>query len=289
MLRGPRGARTRTLAVLSAVAASFVLAQGQTPKRMAITLDDLPFGYPETLTITEQRDAVARVLAALERHGITATGFVIGRAVTDVNRELVDAFVRAGHHIGNHSFSHQDLGKVTVDEYVRDIQRGAEAIGPWVKGPHYFRYPFLRRGDTVEKRDAVARWLIAHDVVVAPVTIDNNDYEYNRRLVDAKAGGREIDVHDAYFDHMFEAVSYYEAKGRAITGRAVDQILLLHMNYLNGLYLDRLLQRFRDDGWSFITLEEALTDDVYQLQYDYVGVQGAGHLDAIRPADSNVR
>jgi hypothetical protein len=36
-------------------------------------------------------------------------------------------------------------------------------------------------------------------------------------------------------------------------------------------------------GWSFITLEQALKDEVYRLKYDYVGVQGAGHLDAIRP------
>ena len=61
----------------------------------------------------------------------------------------------------------------------------------------------------------------------------------------------------------------------------VKQVLLLHMNYLNALYLDDLLQRFREDGWSFITFEEALKDEVYPLKYHYVGVQGAGHLDAI--------
>jgi hypothetical protein len=65
-------------------------------------------------------------------------------------------------------------------------------------------------------------------------------------------------------------------------GRAVKQVLLLHMNYLNSLYLDALLQRFRDHGWSFITFEQALKDDVYRMKYDYVGVQGAGHLDAIK-------
>jgi len=26
-----------------------------------------------------------------------------------------------------------------------------------------------------------------------------------------------------------------------------------------------------------------LKDDMYRLKYDYVGVQGAGHLDAIKP------
>lgn len=57
----------------------------------------------------------------------------------------------------------------------------------------------------------------------------------------------------------------------------------LPFGYLNALYLDDLLQRFRDNGWSFIPFEAALTDEVYGLKYDHVGVRGAGHLDAIRP------
>jgi peptidoglycan/xylan/chitin deacetylase (PgdA/CDA1 family) len=250
---------------------------------MAITFDDLPFAYARNLTIGEQREAVARVLATLDKHRVTATVFVIGRSVTDANRSLVDDVVRAGHVVGNHSFSHQDLGVVSVEDYVMDIQKGEDAIRPWLKGIQYFRYPFLRQGNTVEKRDAVLSWMASRGIAVAPVTIDNNDYEYNQQLVDAKAAGRAIDVRDAYLDHMMAAASSYDAKARAKTGRAVKQVLLLHMNYLNALYLDDLLQRFRDDGWSFITFEEALNDEVYKLKYDYVGVQGAGHLDAIKP------
>jgi peptidoglycan-N-acetylglucosamine deacetylase len=259
------------------------IVDGQEPKQMAITFDDLPFSYARTLTIAEQREAVNRVLAALDKHRVTATAFVIGRSVTDANRGLVDAVVQAGHIVGSHSFSHQDLGVASTEDYILDIQKGVEAIEPWLKGVQYFRYPFLRQGNTVEKRDAVLSWMASRGIVVAPVTIDNDDFYFNERLVDAKGEGRAIDVRDAYLDHMMEAAAYYDAKGRARMGRAVKQVLLLHMNYLNSLYLDDLLQRFRDDGWSFITFEEALKDDVYRLKYDYVGVQGAGHLDAIRP------
>jgi peptidoglycan/xylan/chitin deacetylase (PgdA/CDA1 family) len=279
----PDCTRTRALGFLIALFATATLVHGQEPKQMAITFDDLPFGYARNLTMAEQREAVTRVLATLDKHRVTATVFVIGRSVTDASRGLVDAVVRAGHFVGSHSFSHQDLGVVSAEDYILDIQKGEEAIKPWLKGVQYFRYPFLRQGNTVEKRDAVLSWMASRGIVVAPVTIDNNDYEYNQRLVDAKAEGRAIDVRDAYLDHMMEAAAYYDAKGRARMGRAVNQVLLLHMNYLNSLYLDDLLQRFRDDGWSFITFEEALKDEVYRLKYDYVGVQGAGHLDAIRP------
>ena len=185
---------------------------------MAIMFDDLPFAYARNLTAAEQRDAVTRVLAVLDKHRVTATVFVIGRSVTDANRGLVDAFVRAGHVVGSHSFSHQDLSAVSAEDYIRDIQKGEAAIKLWLKGVQYFRYPFLRQGNTVEKRDAVLNWMASRGIVVAPVTIDNNDYQYNQRLVDAKAEGRAIDVRGAYLDHMMQVAVYYDAKGRAKWG-----------------------------------------------------------------------
>ena len=147
--------RAFALSVLSVLFATVMLAHAQEPKEMAITFDDLPFGYPRNLTIEEQREAVTRVLAVLDKHRVTATVFVIGRSVTDENRGLVDAVVRAGHFVGSHSFSHQDLGVVSAEDYILDIQRGEEAIKPWLKGVQSFRYPFLRQGNTAEKRDAV--------------------------------------------------------------------------------------------------------------------------------------
>jgi peptidoglycan/xylan/chitin deacetylase (PgdA/CDA1 family) len=275
--------RTRRVSLLIALAASSIVVHGQEPKQMAITFDDLPFGYARNLTAVEQREAVTRVLATLDKHRIKATMFVIGQAITDANRGLLDLVSQAGHAIGNHSFSHRDLGLVSAEEYVRDIQDGGNAISPWQKGGHYFRYPYLRQGNTAEKRDTVLAWLALRGIVVAPVTIDNNDFHYNRLLVDGKAEGGTTNVRDAYLDHMMKMTAYYEAKGREMVGRPIKHVLLLHMNYLNSLYLDDLLQRFRDDGWSFITVEEALKDDVYRLKYDYAGVQGAGHLDAIKP------
>jgi peptidoglycan/xylan/chitin deacetylase (PgdA/CDA1 family) len=251
---------------------------------MAITFDDLPFGYSRGLTLSERRDAVARVLSTLDKHRVTATMFVVGGGITDQSRELIDAVSRAGHPIGNHSFSHRELGLLSAEEYIRDIEMGSNAIKPWLKGVEYFRYPLLRQGNTAEKRDAVLTWLASRGIVVAPVTIDNNDFYYNEQLVNAKAEGRDLEIRNAYLDHMMEAAARYDAMSRAKMGRPIKHILLLHMNYLNSLYLDDLLQRFRDNGWSFITFEEALKDDVYALKYDYAGVQGAGHLDAIAPA-----
>jgi len=165
-----------------------------------------------------------------------------------IRRRLPPRARRAGPVVGNHSFSHPDRGLVSAEDYIRDIQKGDEAVQRWLKGVHHFRFPFLRQGNTAEKWDAVLGWMASRGMVVAPVTIDNNDFEYSRRLVDAKAGGRVIDVRDEYLTHMMEMAAYYDAKGRAKMGRSVKQVLLLHMNYLNSLYLDDLLRATATTG-----------------------------------------
>jgi hypothetical protein len=43
---------------------------------------------------------------------------------------------------------------------------------------------------------------------------------------------------------MMEAAAYYDAKARASLGRPISQGLLLHMNYLNSLYLDTSFSAF---------------------------------------------
>src|SRR5688572_5195172 len=275
--------RAPTLAVAALSFATAISVAGQDAKQMAITVDDLPFGYARGLTIEQRRDAVAQVLATLRKYNIRAAMFVVGGSITDQNRDFIDAVAAAGHTIGNHSFSHRDFGTMSVEGYALDIQKGGDAIKPWLKGTHFFRYPLLRQGDTVEKRDAILSWLSLRGIRVAPVTIDNDDFVYNQRLVDAKAEGRAIDVREEYLEHMLKMAAFYDAKARTLIGRPIKHVLLLHMNYLNALYLDDLLQRFRENGWSFIPFEDALTDSVYQLKYDHAGVRGAGHLDAIKP------
>jgi peptidoglycan/xylan/chitin deacetylase (PgdA/CDA1 family) len=256
---------------------------GQGAKQMALTFDDLPFGYARTLSNEQRRDAVAQVLATLRKYNIRTAMFVVGGSLTDHNRDFIDAVAAAGHTVGNHSFSHRDFGTMSVEDYAIDIQKGGDAIKPWLKGAHFFRYPLLRQGDTVEKRDAILSWLSLRGIRVAPVTIDNDDFVYNQRLMDAKAEGRDIDLRAEYLDHMLKMTALYDAKARSLLGRPIKHVLLLHMNYLNALYLDDLLQRLRDNGWSFIPFEEALTDEVYGMKYDHAGVRGAGHLDAITP------
>ena len=113
------------------------------------------------------------------------------------------------------------------------------------------------------------------------MSIDNDEYLFNKRIVDAKGRGESLDLRDPYIAHLMERTKYFEDMAQKKLGRPVRHILLLHMNYLNGQYLDDLLQAYRDDGWEFIPLDQALTDSLYSLPDEYTGPRGLSYLERI--------
>ena len=83
---------------------------------IALTFDD---GPSEKLT--------PRLLDLLGQHHIHATFFVIGENVAQ-HPEILQRAVREGHEIGNHSWSHPNLAKMSDDAVRSQIKRTEEAI-----------------------------------------------------------------------------------------------------------------------------------------------------------------
>ena len=143
-----------SLAIAASMLATAALLLGRSRSRWRITFDDLPFAYARTLTLGEQRDAVTRVLTTLRKHRCESHGLRhrpghYRRQSRPARRSRASRPCRR-----EPQLFPSDLGATSVDSYTLDIQKGEEAIGPWLKGVQYFRYPMLRQGNTVEKRDA---------------------------------------------------------------------------------------------------------------------------------------
>jgi peptidoglycan/xylan/chitin deacetylase (PgdA/CDA1 family) len=83
---------------------------------IALTFDD---GPSEKLT--------PRLLDLLGQHHIHATFFVIGENVAQ-HPEILQRAAREGHEIGNHSWSHPNLAKMSDDAVRSQIKRTEEAI-----------------------------------------------------------------------------------------------------------------------------------------------------------------
>jgi hypothetical protein len=59
-----------------------------------------------------------------------------------------------------------------------------------------------------------------------------------------------------------------------VAGREFPQILLIHANELNAETMPDLLARFRRRGYTFVALQDALKDPVYNLPEEQSGTGG---------------
>lgn len=90
-----------------------------------------------------------RVLEVLDREAVPATFFMVGRHV-ERHKDTARAVARAGHEIGNHTYSHLKLHRVGPRRAAEEIRRGHEAIAEITgvvprsfRAPHGYRSPFV--------------------------------------------------------------------------------------------------------------------------------------------------
>lgn len=68
------------------------------------------------------------ILAALKKHSVPATFFVVGNFVKD-NPELIKQILADGHTIGNHTSHHPDMSKISdMDSFKKEITELEEAV-----------------------------------------------------------------------------------------------------------------------------------------------------------------
>ena len=152
-----------------------------------------------------------------------------------------------------------------LNEYEENIIRGETVtqmlLAEKNKKLKYLRHPFLHTGDTLEKKESLDRFLAARGYIVAPVTLDNNDYIFAFVYAKAKERGDKETmkrVGDAYIPYMESIFDFFEKLSVETVGYEVKQTLLLHANELNADYFDKLVQMMKNRNYSFITLDEAL-------------------------------
>jgi hypothetical protein len=130
--------------------------------------------------------------------------------------------------------------------------------------------------DLAAKR-ALERFLDEHGYVVAPVTIDNDEYLYAFAYDRARARGDAALMRrlgQDYLRYMREVFQFYETLSARILGREIPQVLLLHANLLNSEYLDDLVEIMKLRGYRFVSLDDALKDQAYEQPDAYTGPDG---------------
>jgi peptidoglycan-N-acetylglucosamine deacetylase len=237
--------------------------------QIALTMDDFAWRNAIKLSAQERNEAI---LGTLDKTQIRAALFVIGRNVEDQEgRELLKGWNDAGHLIGNHTYSHRNYHDpaLTTSFYEEDILRAESLLSPFSQFKKYFRFPMLKEGNTVQKRDALRSFLKRQGYRAGYVTIDNSDWIVDQRLRARLQKEPNADLspyRDFYLQHMWERAEYYESLARSVLRRPVKHTLLTHFNLLNGLFLNDLVKKFKSKGWRWINAEEAFLDPVFTLR-----------------------
>ncbi len=192
-------------------------------RQLALTFDDGPNG-PHTL----------RLLEILARHEVHATFFLIGKYVKE-RPGIACQIAKAGHAIGNHTFSHPLLifkNEAEIRCEISDCQQALQdAVG---EHSNLFRPPFGGR------RPAVLR--IARELGLEPIMWNVTGHDWNvpsAELIEEKIerqmhGGDVILLHDGWHKHM---------------GADRSQTVIA---------TDRLIARYKAEGREFVTIPQMM-------------------------------
>ncbi len=182
-------------------------------KLIALTFDD----GPNTVTTPQ-------VLDVLQKHGVTASFFVIGNNITPESAEVMRRAAEMGCVIENHSRTHSDMTKLSREEIIAEIQytsdKVEEAVG---KRPRFFRPPYIAYNETMfQTIDMTFICGVGAEDWEDSVSAE----ERYKRIISRSADGTVILLHDM--------------QGNSKTVMAVDMII----------------PKLKDEGYSFVTVPE---------------------------------
>jgi peptidoglycan-N-acetylglucosamine deacetylase len=233
--------------------------------QIAITIDDFNlFGAPPA--VAEQRNRA--LLGALRAHqDLKVAAFICGKNIdSDMGKSLVHQWGDAGHLICNHTYSHWFYPNHTFQEFAQDTLRVEPLIKDMPGFTRRFRFPALKEGDTLEKRDRMRAFLKDHGYRMGYVSVDASDWYIDQRLRARLAEKPKADLggyKQYYLDHLWERATFYDGLSRKVLDRSVRHTLLIHHNVLNELFLGDVLDMFATKGWKLIDAEHAFADSVF--------------------------
>jgi len=243
---------------------------------VAITVDDLPAqgDLPEGVTELDLTEAYIR---ALKAHQVPeAYGFVNAAKLERLTggARVLDQWVAAGFPLGNHGYTHMNLGRApSLEAWIADIKANEPAIASRMAGKnwHVIRMPNLSGGGHGERHDGAVNWLKASHYRIAEVSLNFSDWAYtapyNRCL--AKGDTAAIARMEAYYLHQVDReIRLTQARSQKVYGRVIPQVLLTHLGSFAAHMLPQVLERLEAAGARFVTLEAVQSDPAYMQEPD---------------------
>lgn len=251
-------------------------------QQVAFTIDDVP----NTVNYKDH-DFQSPLLQTLDALRIPVTIFIVESNIykTDSvvqNFALLQQWIQRDYVTpGNHSFSHLHYSTVGFEQFTRDLLKGEamtrELADKEQKEVPYFRFPFNDLGADSTQQDSINRFLKQNHYTAAPFTIESSDYIFNSLYEHYMNQGQTTkaeDIANTYIDFTLKLFDYFENLSQELFQRPIRHIYLCHDSPLNSGYLPALVNKLRARGYSFISLDDALQDPVYDSKMYYQGKWG---------------
>ena len=178
--------------------------------------------------------------------------------------------------LGNHTFSHPRSSKAGPKAYASDIKKGEvitkELAKYYGKELKYFRFTFNDLGKDSLQQKQIADLLENMNYIITPFTIESSDYMFNDLYRHYLREGDTLKADSiglAYVEKTLAYFTHFEKLAKVQYGRDVNQIYLCHDSHINSNYLNVIINKLRERGYQFITLEESLKDPVYAQTNHY--------------------
>ncbi|MCI8321111.1 MAG: polysaccharide deacetylase family protein [Dorea sp.] len=183
---------------------------GEGAKKIALTFDDGP-----NIACT------GRLLDGLKERNVRATFFVIGKNVK-ANPKLTKRISEEGHMIGNHTYSHIDMSKVSEKKAGKELKKTSRAVHA-ITGeyPQYMRPPYGVCSRKLEE---------SLDMILVRWTIDPLDWKTENT------------------DEIVKKV---------VTKTEENDIILLHDCYNSSVDAAlKIIDILKKEGYEFVTVDE---------------------------------
>src|SRR5579864_2462550 len=278
-----RLARNRIMSLVLLLLLSGTAAAAQ---EVAVTVDDLPShgALPPGMS---RADVARSILKTLRDYRVPKVyGFVNAKKLEQhpEDMEVLQLWRAAGFPLGNHTFAHLSLNASSAAEFEQNVAANEATLKTLMgrQNWHWFRYPYLWEGDTLEKRHAVRQYLHEHKYHIAQVTLDFEDYLWNgpyARCMEKKDAASIEWLKTSYMATAAEYIALDRAMANLVYGRDIRHVLLVHIGGFETVMLPRLLDFLKKQNFRFVTLPEAEKDAAYLSDPDVALKDGGTLLD----------
>lgn len=182
-------------------------------KKVALTFDDGPGRYTDEL------------LEALRERGVKATFFVIGKNI-EGREDTIRTMYEDGHLIGNHTYSHVELTKISSAAALEELERtNALLLELTGERPEFVRPPY---GEWNE--------MLGSEAQMIPVMWDIDPLDWKYQNCEQVAACVLSDVEEG-------------------------DIILLHDIYRSSVYAAvEIIDALLEEGYEFVTVDELILD-----------------------------